>query len=140
MADGNAASISQLSMGSNAQHRRFFVSGWLPVVLALALPGGLAGCSSGREMLIPLGSTAADQPAFVSVHDLPPPRATTPMSEEDRKKVEAELIEARNQQQEALRKPPPKRQALQHPDRKVSHNPQTKQSAAATGNAVPVKE
>jgi hypothetical protein len=78
-----------------------------PLVLAVLLIGGmsLAGCAAATigdhlpsaagglpQNAPPRPSTSGDYPA---VHDMPPPRSTTPLSEEEQQKLEDDLIAAR---------------------------------------------
>jgi hypothetical protein len=73
--------------------------------LALALAGGMAGCTSfvsdlpvvGEPAHIPKAPEAP--PAFPAVHDMPPARDTKPLTAEERKKLEAELAAARDKQE-----------------------------------------
>jgi hypothetical protein len=73
--------------------------------LSLAI---LAGCSSGQLINNLPASVAlpADAPArpatpyaYPAVHDMPPPRATEPMSAEDQLRLEKELTALRNRQE-----------------------------------------
>ncbi len=71
--------------------------------LLLAL---LAGCSSTLgELPAAVGGLPADAPerpatpaAYPAVHDMPPPRTNTVLTEDEQKKAEAELAAARDQQ------------------------------------------
>jgi hypothetical protein len=84
--------------------------------LTLALLAALAatGCTSAisnlpfvgePDKLPPRPETPASYPA---VHDLPAPRDTKPLTEEQRKKLEAELAAARDKQEaDTNTKPPP---------------------------------
>jgi hypothetical protein len=74
------------------------------VVLAAALI--LAGCSAstiGDHLPAAAGGLPADAPArpanpgqYPAVHDLPPPRQETVLTDEEQKKLEADLVAARN--------------------------------------------
>jgi hypothetical protein len=78
------------------------------ILAALTLAMALAGCSSGAvidklpgDMGLPAGTperpvTAYEYPA---VHDMPPPRATPIMSEEQQVKAEEELKAVRDRQE-----------------------------------------
>ena len=77
----------------------------LLAALSLAI---LAGCSSGQVINDLPASVAlpADAPArpatsyaYPAVHDMPPPRATEPMSAEDQLRLEKELTALRNRQE-----------------------------------------
>jgi hypothetical protein len=78
----------------------------------LALAGGLAGCASNVGDRIgdnlpasmgglPAGAPArpAEAPAYPAVHDMPPPRANTVLSEDEVKQAERDLVRMRSQQQ-----------------------------------------
>jgi hypothetical protein len=75
------------------------------LVLALAL--GLGGCSSTfGDLPTQLGGMPADTPersaappAYPAVHDMPPPRQNTVLTEEERKRAEAELAALRTRQE-----------------------------------------
>ncbi|HEY0222932.1 MAG TPA: hypothetical protein VGC38_00285, partial [Pseudolabrys sp.] len=68
----------------------------------------LAGCSAGPwsdQMPQSLGGLPADAPArplspyqYPAVHDMPPPRATKPMNDEEQFKLEKELSAIRDRQ------------------------------------------
>ncbi len=77
----------------------------LLAALSLAI---LAGCSSSQVIddLPAAVALPADTPArpatpyqYPAVHDMPPPRATEPMSAEDQLRLEQELIAVRNRQE-----------------------------------------
>jgi hypothetical protein len=75
-------------------------------VLALALAAGLCACSSlGDNLPAPFGlpQGVPERPAaereFLPVHDMPPPRDAKTLSEQERKKIEADLKEARDRQE-----------------------------------------
>ncbi len=74
---------------------------------ALLLGALLPGCASTLSSLPPeLGGLPADTPArpageapdYPAVHDMPPPRQTTPMTPQQLKQTEAEMMRAREQQ------------------------------------------
>jgi hypothetical protein len=93
------------SRRTSSQFRRT----WQPL-LGLALVGasafGLASCSSVlSEMPAQMGGLpegtperSAAPPAYPAVHDMPPPRATAVLTEEEKKRVEAELAAMRAEQ------------------------------------------
>ena len=76
-------------------------------LLALTLAAGLAACASTVADLPPqLGGLPAGTPerpatpvAYPAVHDMPPPRPNTVLTEAERKKAEAELAELRARQE-----------------------------------------
>lgn len=89
------------------------------VLAALGLGAGLLGCTPGPmidrlpdSVGLPQGAPA--RPAtpyhYPAVHDMPPPRATKPMSEEEQVKLEKELQAVRDRQEgrgEAAKKTTP---------------------------------
>jgi hypothetical protein len=89
-------------------------------IAGLALVAGLAGCSAGSmvdklpaDMGLPAGAPA--RPAvpyeYPAVHDMPPARATVPMTEEEQVKLEKELANVRDRQEgrtQSPKKPAPK--------------------------------
>ena len=76
-------------------------------LLALALAASLGACASTVADLppqmggLPAGTPErpAQSPAYPAVHDMPPPRPNTVLTEEERKKAEAELIALRQRQE-----------------------------------------
>lgn len=69
--------------------------------------GGLAGCSAGSMMAdhtpsalggLPEGAPQrSNKPsAYPAVHDMPPPRGSTVLTDAEQKKLEDDLIAARN--------------------------------------------
>jgi hypothetical protein len=79
------------------------------IVVAAALAAALAGCSAGQlgdtlpNSMGGLPDSAPARPATTSkfplVHDMPAPRSTTPMSDEDQLKLEKDLQAARARQE-----------------------------------------
>ncbi len=79
------------------------------IVVAAAMAAALAGCSAGQlgDTLpnsmggLPEGAPArpATTSKFPLVHDMPAPRSTTPMSDEDQLKLEKDLEAARARQE-----------------------------------------
>jgi hypothetical protein len=79
------------------------------VFLALALAAALAGCSAGPlEDALPqsMGGLPGDTPPppkvpyqFPAVHDMPPPRATQPLTDEQQWKLEQDLTALRTRQE-----------------------------------------
>jgi hypothetical protein len=90
----------------------------------LAAVAGLAGCASVSERIagaasempvigLPTGAPArpAEQLAYPAVHDMPPPREAAVLNEVEQKKLENELVAARDAQRgasgaPAAQKPP----------------------------------
>jgi hypothetical protein len=78
----------------------------LGLTLALAGAGPLASCSTmGGDIPtamggLPDGAPARPQapPPYPAVHDMPPPRSSAVLTEEEKKRVEAELAVMREQQ------------------------------------------
>jgi hypothetical protein len=76
-------------------------------LLTLALAVSLGACASTVGDLpsqlggLPAGTPErpAQPPAYPAVHDMPPPRPTTVLSEEERKKAEADLVALRARQE-----------------------------------------
>jgi hypothetical protein len=93
----------------NANPRRQRHGNWrllAGVALACASSFTVGACSSVFSELpaqmggLPAGtpSRPAVAPAYPAVHDMPPPRSAVVLSEEERKKVEAELAAMRAEQ------------------------------------------
>jgi hypothetical protein len=57
-----------------------------------AIPTQMGGLPAGTP------ARADDPPAYPAVHDMPPPRSAAVLTEEERKKVEAELAAMREEQ------------------------------------------
>jgi len=79
-----------------------------PVLAALGLAGLLCGCVPGAmidkmpgEMGLPAGTPERPATPYVypAVHDMPPPRETPPMTEEQQVKLEKDLTAARERQE-----------------------------------------
>jgi hypothetical protein len=78
-------------------------------LLAIALAASLGACASTVADLppqlggLPAGTPErpAQPPAYPYVHDMPPPRPNTVLTEEERKKAEAELAALRERQEKA---------------------------------------
>lgn len=77
----------------------------LVAATALTLSVVLCGCASVfSELPSPVGlppgtpERSAVQPEFPAVHDMPPPRETKLLSEDERRKLEAELAAVRDRQ------------------------------------------
>jgi|SRR5471032_1378171 len=78
------------------------------IFVVLAATAALAGCSAGpmidqmpAEMGLPKGAPARPVTPYQypAVHDVPPPRATAPMNDEEQFKLEKELRSARDRQE-----------------------------------------
>jgi hypothetical protein len=84
--------------------RAFHASIWVALLLAAAL----AGCAAGQigDQLPGAIGLPKDAPArpvapyqYPAVHDMPPPRATAPMNDEEQFKLEKELRTVRDRQE-----------------------------------------
>jgi hypothetical protein len=97
---------------------------------ALALAGSLAACASTMGDKIgdnlpasmgglPAGAPArpADAPAYPAVHDMPPPRASTVLTEDEVQQAEKDLVKVRTQQQP---EPAPAKTAAKTADKTAS--------------------
>ena len=84
------------------------------VLVAALMAGGLAGCSAGSvisdHMPNALGGLPEGAPqrptkpsAFPAVHDMPPPRGSTMLTDAEQKKLEDDLIAARTRTGEAAK-------------------------------------
>jgi hypothetical protein len=79
------------------------------LLAALAVAASLTGCSAGplvEQLPQSLGGLPAGTPSppatpyqYPAVHDMPPPRATEPMSEEQQYRLEKELNALRDRQE-----------------------------------------
>ena len=91
------------SLGGNPRPCALLLLG---LTLAFAGAGPLASCSTmGGEIPTAAGGLPADvperpqtAPAYPAVHDMPPARNTAVLTEEEKKRVEAELAIMREQQ------------------------------------------
>lgn len=111
---GSPLSLNMVSKSRNARRRatEFVAAGakarFAPF-LALALAAGLGACASTIADMpsqvggLPPGTPErpAQPPAYPAVHDMPPPRPTTVLTEEERKKAEADLVALRARQEKA---------------------------------------
>jgi hypothetical protein len=99
--------------GSKAQVVTAF-SRAVRLVTALAAAASLAACASMSEKLagtasdlpgigLPAGAPErpAEQRAYPAVHDMPPPRASTVLTEVEQQKMEDDLVAARDAQRPA---------------------------------------
>jgi len=82
----------------------------------LAVAVVLAGCSAGSTVADHLPTAVGGLPegtpqrpgtsgAYPAVHDMPPQRATTVLTDAETKKLESDLVAARNRAAEAAAKP-----------------------------------
>ena len=80
-------------------------------LFAVALAASLGACASTVAELpqelggLPAGTPerSATPPAYPAVHDMPPKRPNTVLTDEERKKAEAELVALRTAQQAAAK-------------------------------------
>jgi hypothetical protein len=88
-----------------------------PIFSALVAGVVLTGCTSTLASLPWIGepSGVPERPetpaAYPAVHDMPPPRDSKPLSEAERKELEAELIQLRERKGTSAKTPPEKRPA-----------------------------
>ncbi len=82
----------------------------LPLLLAIGLAMGGCSVSSIEQLPASVGGLPSEAPArpqtpyeFPAVHDLPPPRSTQPMSDDELLKAE-NALEAARERQEKLEK------------------------------------
>src|SRR5262245_15508519 len=77
-------------------------------VAGLSLMAALAGCSASQvidrlpaEMGLPAGAPPRPEKPYEypAVHDMPPPRASAPMSEEEQVRLEKDLANTRDRQE-----------------------------------------
>jgi hypothetical protein len=87
---------------------------------ALGLAAALAGCAPGSvidrlpgEMGLPAGTPARPVTSYQypAVHDMPPARSATPMSEEEQVKLEKDLAAIRDRQAREVTEDPDKKAA-----------------------------
>jgi hypothetical protein len=95
-------SKSSRSRGWNQCRFTHFLLGF---ALVSAGAGSLASCASMAQLPVSAGGMPQDAPkrpqiapAFPAVHDMPPPRKSAVLTEEEKKRVEAELAVVRAQQ------------------------------------------
>jgi hypothetical protein len=109
------------------------------ILTALGLAASLTGCSAGPltdQLPVELHLPADVPPApatsyqYPAVHDMPPPRATKPMSAEQQLEMEKQLSDLRDRQEHLLPAgKKAKKAAKKHPAK-----PQTLESAGAKTN------
>jgi hypothetical protein len=115
---------------------------------ALALAGALTGCSAGplvEQLPQSLGGLPPDAPAppktnyeYPAVHDMPPPRATEPLSEDQQWKLEHDLKVLRDRQEKQTGTQAPPEQG----DKKPAKTAKTKgknKPAAESGESTGAK-
>lgn len=107
---------------------------WPALGLAVALTGCSAATITDRlpaEMGLPAGAPARPEApyAYPAVHDMPPDRSTTPMTEEEQVKLEQDLARTRDRQEDHK---PPKKPATA--TKKPPKKPQDGQSDGAKAN------
>ena len=85
----------------------------------------MCACSSlGDNLPAPVGlpqntpARPALQPEYLPVHDMPPARDTKTLTDPERKKIEADLVEVRDRQERGAGKPPSKQRAEKQPPEK----------------------
>jgi hypothetical protein len=100
------------------------------ILTALGLAVVLAGCAPGAmidrlpgEMGLPAGAPVRPATPYLypAVHDMPPPRTTTPMNEEEQVKLEKDLAAVRNRQAHEV---------TGDPDKKAVSRPKTQPAAS----------
>src|SRR5262245_8888851 len=81
------------------------------VAVAVILAGCSAGSTVADQLPTALGGLPGGTPqrpgtsrAYPAVHDMPPPRATTVLTDAETKKLESDLVAARNRAAEAAAK------------------------------------
>ena len=100
-------------MSISRAHQRFPRSILAAAALIVAA-AGLAGCSAGSMMADHMPTAAGGLPegvpqrptkpsAFPAVHDMPPPRGSTVLTDAEQKKLEDDLIAARTRTGEAAK-------------------------------------
>lgn len=102
------SALKARSTRESAANQRFQANWRLVAGIAIvcACPAMLGACSTVLSEMpaavggLPAGTPArpAVTPAYPAVHDMPPPRSATVLTEEERKKVEAELAAMRAEQ------------------------------------------
>jgi hypothetical protein len=130
--------------------RAIHASIWTILVLAAALAGCAAGPLSD-QMPQSLGGLPADAPArpttpyqYPAVHDMPPPRASAPMNDEEQFKLEKELraIRDRQESQEGNggQKAPKAKKVLEAPVSRGAKAGQARQSGTAVIAVPPARQ
>lgn len=112
--------------------------------LALAAAGLLSGCSASGFIAdrtpaiaggLPEGAPErpAETASFPAVHDMPPLRPETPMTEEERNKLEKELVATRTKQEQLTQPEPPPSSPPKKPAAKAKKNPLALDAPRADG-------
>lgn len=111
-------------------------------LLTAAMVLGLAGCSANPladRLPEAAGGLPAGAPArpttpyqYPAVHDMPPPRASKPLSEEDQVKLEKDLQATRDRQAAEANEEPPVQQSAA-PAKQAKKQPAGGKTGAKTG-------
>ncbi len=117
------------------------------LLAAFAVAASLTGCSAGpltqelEHMPQSLGGLPADAPrapassyAYPAVHDMPPPRSSEPMSEEQQYRLEQELTRVRDRQEAAQGQKPGDDKAAKKTKKKKPPAASSQQNAGTTTN------
>jgi hypothetical protein len=114
------------------------------IVVAAALAAALAGCSAGQlgDVLpnsmggLPQGAPArpATTSKFPLVHDMPAPRSTAPMSDDDQLKLEKDLQAARDRQEAIAAQPDPGAAPVPAAPAPAAKKPAVKKQPASTAS------
>lgn len=122
--------------------RRAVLGGCL---LAATMVVGLAGCSAGPlvdKLPEAVGGLPANAPArptnpyqYPAVHDMPPPRAAKPLSEEEQVKLEKELQATRDRQAAEVTDEPQPEQKPAAPAKKPATGAKTGQKTGVNTGA-----
>ena len=111
---------------------------------ALCLAGALSGCSAGPLEQLPqsLGGLPSDAPPppktnydYPAVHDMPPPRATEPMGEDQQWKLEQDLKALRDRQEKRTGTLAPAAQGDKKPANTAKSKAKKKPAAKSSENA-----
>lgn len=108
--------------------------------LTLTLAMGLGGCAAGMIDALPaaVGGEPANLPKrpatsykFPAVHDMPPERAATPLTDNEQVRLEKELMDARDKQGALAAEPPLNVEGV--PEPAAAKKPATAKSGQSTG-------
>ena len=111
---------------------------------ALCLAGALTGCSAGPLEQLPqsLGGLPPDAPAppqkdyeYPAVHDMPPPRSSEPLSEDQQWKLEQDLKALRDRQEKRTGTLAPADQGGKKPAQTAETKAKTKPAAKSGESA-----
>ncbi len=118
------------------------------ILAACCLAAGLTGCAAGQlaeSLPQKLGGLPAGAPPpprtpyqYPAVHDMPPPRASEPLTEEQQWRLEQDLTALRNRQEKSqagVKTPakPAKSKAGKKPGKKKTKNKAAAQTGKSTG-------